>query len=80
MTSFTRSGWWYSHNFNQRLIIDGGNYYVLAHGDAFRVSSARQVSMTGYTGRKRHRFQRARIDVAAMPVQQHQRPDRAVVG
>jgi hypothetical protein len=29
------AGWWYSHNFNQRLIVDGGNYYVLAHGDAF---------------------------------------------
>lgn len=29
------AGWWYSHNFNQRLIVDGGNYYVLAHGDAY---------------------------------------------
>jgi hypothetical protein len=29
------AGWWYSHNFNQRLIIDGGAYYVLAHGDAY---------------------------------------------
>ena len=29
------AGWWYSHNFNQRLLIDGGSYYVLAHGDAF---------------------------------------------
>lgn len=29
------SGWWYSHNFNQRLIVDGSSYYVLAHGDSF---------------------------------------------
>jgi hypothetical protein len=29
------AGWWYSHNFNQRLIIDGGYYYVLEHGDAY---------------------------------------------
>lgn len=44
------SGWFYSHNFNQRLIIDGGDYYVLAHGDAY----ARQLgfarwSFDGYT-------------------------------
>jgi hypothetical protein len=44
------SGWFYSHNFNQRLIIDGGDYYVLAHGDAY----ARQLgfarwSFSGYT-------------------------------
>ncbi len=44
------AGWWYSHNFNQRLIIDGGDYYVLAHGDAY----ARQLgfarwSLDGYT-------------------------------
>ncbi|HVJ15712.1 MAG TPA: hypothetical protein VM686_09725 [Polyangiaceae bacterium] len=44
------AGWWYSHNFNQRLIIDGGDYYVLAHGDAY----ARQLgfgkwSLDGYS-------------------------------
>jgi hypothetical protein len=44
------SGWFYSHNFNQRLIIDNGDYYVLAHGDAY----ARQLgfarwSFSGYT-------------------------------
>ncbi|HEX2879889.1 MAG TPA: hypothetical protein VHO25_10195 [Polyangiaceae bacterium] len=44
------SGWFYSHNFNQRLIIDDGDYYVLAHGDAY----ARQLgfarwSFSGYT-------------------------------
>jgi len=29
------AGWWYSHNFNQRMLVDGGNFYVLAHGDAY---------------------------------------------
>jgi hypothetical protein len=29
------AGWWYSHNFNQRLLVDGGYFYVLAHGDAY---------------------------------------------
>jgi hypothetical protein len=29
------AGWFYSHNFNQRLIIDGSDYYVLTHGDAY---------------------------------------------
>lgn len=46
------AGWFYSHNFNQRLLIDGGNYYVLAHGDAY----ARQLgfarwSVANYTGK-----------------------------
>ena len=46
------AGWFYSHNFNQRLLIDGGNYYVLAHGDAY----ARQLgfarwSLANYTGK-----------------------------
>jgi len=46
------AGWWYSHSFNQRLIIDGGNYYVLAHGDAFpRQLGFARWSLTGYTTR-----------------------------
>lgn len=44
------AGWWYSHNFNQRLIIDGGNYYVLAHGDAYsRQLGFGRWSLNGYT-------------------------------
>jgi hypothetical protein len=39
------AGWFYSHNFNQRLIIDGGDYYVLAHGDAY----ARQLGLAKWT-------------------------------
>ena len=46
------AGWFYSHNFNQRLVVDGGSYYVLAHGDAY----ARQLgfarwSLKNYTGK-----------------------------
>lgn len=44
------AGWWYSHNFNQRLLIDGGNYYVLAHGDAYsRQLGFARWSVGGYT-------------------------------
>jgi hypothetical protein len=54
------AGWWYSHNFNQRLLIDGGNYYMLAHGDAY----ARQLgfarwSLTNYTGKNQTDFDQA---------------------
>ncbi|WP_367871654.1 hypothetical protein [Luteolibacter sp. Populi] len=27
--------WYCSHNFDQRLLVDGSNFYTLAHGDAF---------------------------------------------
>ncbi len=29
------NGWYFSHNFDQRLIVANGAYYALAHGDAF---------------------------------------------
>jgi len=29
------NGWFYSHNFDQRLIVADGAYYTLAHGDAY---------------------------------------------
>lgn len=29
------NGWYSSHNFDQRLLVDGDNFYTLAHGDAF---------------------------------------------
>lgn len=29
------NGWFYSHNFDQRLIVAGGDFYALAHGDAY---------------------------------------------
>ena len=28
-------GWYFSHNFDQRILVDGANYYTLAHGDAY---------------------------------------------
>ena len=44
----TGSGWFYSHNFNQRLLIDGGTYYTLAHGDAY----SRQLGLSAFTKAK----------------------------
>jgi hypothetical protein len=34
-SDFMGTGWLYSHNFNQRLLIDNGTAYLLAHGDAY---------------------------------------------
>lgn len=31
----TANGWYFSHNFDQRLMVSGGSYYTLAHGDAY---------------------------------------------
>jgi hypothetical protein len=46
------SGWWYSHNFNQRLLVDGGDYYILAHGDAFpRQLGLCKWTLKNYTGK-----------------------------
>lgn len=39
------SAWFYSHNFNQRLLIDNGVAYTLAHGDAY----PRQLGFTAHT-------------------------------
>ena len=30
-----KSVWYCSHNFDQRLLVDGNNFYTLAHGDAY---------------------------------------------
>lgn len=29
------NGWYISHNFDQRLVVNQGDYYMLAHGDAY---------------------------------------------
>jgi hypothetical protein len=51
------AGWWYSHNFNQRLLIDGGNYYMLAHGDAYsRQLGFARWSLNGYTKKNESDF------------------------
>jgi hypothetical protein len=35
-TNITRAdGWFFSHNFDQRLISSGSSFYALAHGDAY---------------------------------------------
>ena len=44
-TSQTGAGWFYSHNFNQRLLIDQGVSYTLAHGDAYD----RQLGFSAWT-------------------------------
>lgn len=41
----TGAGWFYSHNFDQRLLIDKGVAYTLAHGDAFD----RQLGFSAWT-------------------------------
>lgn len=59
------AGWFYSHNFNQRLIIDDGLYYVLAHGDAFqrRLGFARW-SPEGYSQSNATDFDESYWDIA----------------
>lgn len=44
-SDFMGTGWLYSHNFNQRLLMDNGTAYVLAHGDAY----ARQLGFLAYS-------------------------------
>ena len=44
----TGSGWFYSHDFNQRLVVDGGTYYTLAHGDAY----SRRLGFAAFTKAK----------------------------
>jgi hypothetical protein len=44
-TQNTGAGWFYSHNFDQRLLVDGGVSYVLAHGDAYD----RQLGFAAWT-------------------------------
>ena len=44
-SDFMGTGWLYSHNFNQRLLMDNGTAYLLAHGDAY----ARQLGFMAYS-------------------------------
>src|SRR6478609_9480914 len=41
----TGAGWFYSHNFDQRLLVDKGVAYTLAHGDAYD----RQLGLSAWT-------------------------------
>ncbi|AMP04560.1 hypothetical protein [Collimonas pratensis] len=46
------SAWFYSHNFNQRLLIDNGTAYTLAHGDAYpRQLGFSARTLAGYLGK-----------------------------
>ncbi|PRC90663.1 hypothetical protein [Solimicrobium silvestre] len=46
----TGTGWFYSHNFNQRLLLDNGTAYLLAHGDAYsRQLGFAAITATGYS-------------------------------
>jgi hypothetical protein len=54
------AGWWYSHDFNQRLLVDGGDYYILAHGDAFpRQLGLCKWTLKNYTGKNGVDFDQA---------------------
>jgi hypothetical protein len=44
-SDFMGTGWLYSHNFNQRLLMDNGTAYLLAHGDAY----PRQLGFLAYS-------------------------------
>lgn len=64
-SDFMGTGWLYSHNFNQRLLIDNGTAYLLAHGDAY----ARQLgfmaySYAGYTKNDSALFDQSYLDNA----------------
>jgi hypothetical protein len=59
------AGWWYSHNFNQRMLVDGGNFYVLAHGDAYsRTLGFARWSVNGYTSKNETDFNESYFDIA----------------
>lgn len=46
----TGAGWFYSHDFDQRLLIDNGTSYLLGHGDAFpRQLGLASFNLDGYT-------------------------------
>ncbi|HEY4103700.1 MAG TPA: hypothetical protein VGM44_07400 [Polyangiaceae bacterium] len=46
----TGAGWFYSHDFDQRLMVDGGTSYLLGHGDAFpRQLGLASFTLDGYT-------------------------------
>jgi hypothetical protein len=59
------AGWWYSHNFNQRLLVDGGDYYTLGHGDAFpRQLGLSKWTLKNYTGKNATDFDEGYWSVA----------------
>jgi len=46
----TGAGWFYSHDFDQRLLVENGTSYLLGHGDAFpRQLGLASFNLDGYT-------------------------------
>jgi hypothetical protein len=59
------SAWFYSHNFNQRMIIDNGIFYVLAHGDAYeRQLGFAARSLSSYTNDDATTFDRSYFTIS----------------
>jgi hypothetical protein len=63
----TGAGWFYSHDFNQRLLVDGGKFYMLAHGDAYpRQLGFAAWSVDGYTKKNAPDFDQSYFKIAGM--------------
>ncbi|MES1174146.1 MAG: hypothetical protein ABUL62_07430 [Myxococcales bacterium] len=64
-TQNTGAGWFYSHNFDQRLLVDGGISYVLAHGDAYdRQLGFAAWSLDSYTKKNGTTFNQSYFTIA----------------
>ncbi len=63
-SDFMGTGWLYSHNFNQRLLIDNGTAYLLAHGDAY----ARQLGFMAYSYASYAKNDRALLDQSYLAI------------
>ncbi len=53
------SGWYISHNFDQRLVVHQGDFYLLAHGDAF----PRALVVSKWSGNGKKVFERNYHDI-----------------
>ena len=64
-TAQTGAGWFYSHNFNQRLLIDNGVSYTLAHGDAYdRQLGFSAWTLDSYTKKNNTTFDQSYLKIA----------------
>lgn len=61
----TGAGWFYSHNFDQRLLVDNGVAYTLAHGDAYdRQLGFSAWTLDSYTKRNSTTFDKSYFTIA----------------
>jgi len=59
------AGWFYSHNFDQRLLIDQGVSYTLAHGDAYdRQLGFAAWTLDSYTKKNSTTFDQSYFEIA----------------